>query len=372
LAVLATVSFFDQVNGIKMKTYRAWLLFSALLVVMLLIYYFIRHPTNTGVISSETAKVGSSSASGIVTATNVLKENISKTQATTFRPTNTTPIINDHQKTNEIRQYMESQNKAILFYGRVVDQDENPISDVKVKVEVRHIKVIVPAPWGDEDQIIPIEKETDSTGHFEVNGVTGDSLTIIFVEKEGYRLSPKLENTYGYGGVPNPFQPDPQNPVIIKMWKLGEPANLISHQTLFGFQPDGRVYTLDLLADQKIASVSANGDLRVQFQRQSVLKPKEEYPWILGISAVNGGLIETTDEFEYLAPENGYQPQVSFRTNSISPKAMPDLIKDFYFTSRNGQVYGVMSLQIFSDYNGQSAILVNSRVNPNGSRNLQP
>jgi hypothetical protein len=356
-----------------MKTNRVWLIFSALLVVAFLAYYIIHQPaTAQKQISNITAKNGPSSISKNNRDTNALVKHLVITQLVTPTSINPPPVVNDRQKTNAIRQYIESQNKPIEFYGLVIDQNHNPIIGVKVNVEIRHIKVIVPAPWGNEDQIIPIEKETDSDGHFEINGVVGDSLTIKSVEKEGYQISPKMEDIYGYGDVPKPHHPDPQNPVIIRMWKLTESANLISHRTLFGFQPNGSTYTLDLLADKKMGGENIKGDLRIQFRRDASIKPKVEYPWTLEISSIDGGLIETTDEFEYLAPENGYQPQIIFQTNSIAPRSMPDLTKDYYFTSRNGQVYGVLRLQIFSDYNGQGAILVESRINPYSSRNLQP
>jgi hypothetical protein len=373
LAVLATISIINQADGNKMKTQRVWLLLGGLLVLAFLAYYLTRQrATMQKRISNATHEARPTSGSKTVVYTNALSRNPTMAQPAIPASTNPTPTINDRQRTNEIRQYIESQNKPIEFYGLVIDQSSNPISGAKVRVEVRQKKVIVPAPWGDKDQVVPIGKETDSDGRFEITGVTGDSLTIRSVEKEGYKLSPKTENIYGYGGVPKPFHPDPQGPIIIKMWKLGEPANLISHRTLFGFQPDGRIYTLDLIGDSKMVGASLNGDLQIRFQRPLELKPKEIYDWTLDIFVVNGGLIETTDEFEYLAPENGYQPQISFQTNSVSPKAMPDITKDYYFNSRNGQVYGVVSLQIFSDYNGQSAILVDSRINPNGLRNLQP
>jgi hypothetical protein len=356
-----------------MKTQRAWLLFGALLVVAILAYYFIRQlATEQNQTGSAAAKAKPSSELKNVKDINVPANHSAITQSVTSASINSTPVVNDRQETNEIRQYMELQNKPIEFYGLVIDQNNNPIVGAKVQVEVRHLKVVVPAPWGDEDQIIPIEKETDSNGHFEIDGVSGDSLTIKSVEKAAYKLTPKMEDIYSYGGVPKPYHPDPQNPVIIRMWKLGKSANLISHRTLLGFEPDGRIYTLDLVADTKKEGDYLDGDLRIQFQRDGSIRPKEEYPWSLEISAIDGGFIETTDEFEYLAPENGYQPQIMFKTNSFAPRSMPDLTKDYYFTARHGRVHGVLHLQIFSDYNGKSAILIDSRINPNGSRNLQP
>lgn len=360
---MAAISFIYKTNGTKMKRSLAWLfiLFVVAAIVALVLY-----------------KAGKRVHLPTETELPVQKESAVTNYSLTNRQTRSQHFASNQiiQKASQaatseielLRNSLESKNAPISFYGRVIDQDGNGLADVHVSMDVRqwHFN----GHWG--NTFPEFERITDSRGNFSVENTAGDYLSINSVVKNGYRLSPKAPNSFGYGSVPNPIHPDPQNPVIIKMWELGESANLVSHRTLFGFQPDGRIYTLDLLADKKMESGNANGDLRVQFKRQSVLKPKEEYPWTLELSAVNGGLIETTDEFEYLAPGNGYLPQVLFQTNAIFPKAMPDITKDYYFTSRNGQVYGVVSLQIFSDYNGQSAILVNSRANPNGSRNLQP
>jgi len=347
-----------------MKINRTWLLLGVALIAAFLLYHFFRQPSAVAENKSNKASDAGLPASESATATNALNANPT-TQTIASPPMNPSSTVNDRQKTNAILQYMESQNKPIEFYGQVVDQDGNPISGVKIKVKVRHWDVKVPAPFGDEVRMIPVEKATDLGGRFEIHDVTGDVFDIESIQKNGYALSPKTPNGFGFRG--GSFE----QPVIIRMWKLGKPAKLVTHRTLFGFQSDGRIYTLDLLTDKKIESGNANGDLRIQFYRQSI-KPKETYPWTLEISAIDGGLVETADEFEYIAPENGYQPQVTFQMNSISPTAMPDLIKDYYFTSRNGQISGVVHLQIFSDYNGQSAILVESRLNPSGSRNLQP
>ncbi|HEV2455649.1 MAG TPA: hypothetical protein VGY98_15395, partial [Verrucomicrobiae bacterium] len=203
---MATISFINQIDKTKMKRHRVRLLFGALVIVLLLVYYFIPRPKTIGEkTDKETAGARSSSTTNIATVMNAVKANAQTTQTTASPLANPTLIVNDRQKTNEIRQYMESQNKPIEFYGQIIDQDKNPISGVKVRVEVRHIRVIIAAPWGDEDQIIPIDKETDSGGRFVISGVTGDSLAIKSVEKEGYRLSPKTENIYRYGGELSPY-----------------------------------------------------------------------------------------------------------------------------------------------------------------------
>lgn len=352
----------------KIKHFRLLLITTIVLVIALLFWWRAtqRAVSSTPVIASPIQTNHTPNSVSVSNTTALIHSN-----STAFVDTNRL-IRNQIAQLEEFAQtYNKYHNIPIDFYGKIIDQDSNPVVGVKIDVTIRQQYVISAILRTSTDKEIPLNVVSGQNGCFVIHGKNGDSVHIDSIQKDGYRLSPKVEKTYAYVSSIEPFHPDSQNPVIIKMWKLGESANLISHRTLFGFRP-GRIYTLDILTDKKIENGSANGDLRIQFERQSVLTPREAYPWSLEISAVDGGLVETTDEFEYVAPESGYQPQISFQTNSISPKAVPDITKDYYFTSRNGRVYGVVSLQIFSDYNGQSAILVNSRINSNGSRDLQP
>lgn len=49
-----------------------------------------------------------------------------------------------------------------------------------------------------------------------------------------------------------------------------------------------------------------------------------------------------------------------------------NLKRSYYITTRKEKTFGVMQLEIMANYNGECAILVDSKVNPDGSRNLQP
>ena len=283
-----------------------------------------------------------------------------------FTPTNEPQIINDREKTNEIRQYMEALNKPIDFYGQITDQNGDPVSGVKVKCEVMHLKVIVPAAWGDEDQIIPIEKETDLGGLFEINGVIGRGLDIASIQKAGYLLSPKAPNHFA------PGTGSQQRPAVIKMWKEGPKEPLVGGSHVFGMDV-GKTYTLDLINGKKIEG-EAEGDLRISITRPPDAKPRDKFPWSFSIEAIGGGLAEADpfDEFMYLAPESGYEPKNEKQFDPNDPAWIGIVKKQIFIRSRNGHVYCRAEIEIDSIYNVHSAIQIKYAANPNASRNLQP
>jgi hypothetical protein len=274
----------------------------------------------------------------------------------------------DREKTNAIQQYMESLNKPIDFFGQIIDQDGNPVSGVKVKVKIRHIKVIVPAAWGDEDQIIPIEKETDLGGRFEIHDVAGvNGFDVESIQKAGYQLSPKAANHFSSSSG------SLENPVIIKMWKMGEKAQLINGNKFWGIIPDYRTYTMDFLTQTKSDGNNVSGDIRVRIIRPAQVKPRERFDWSFEIEGIQGGIIQTQDDFMYQAPEAGYQPKYEFSMSTNNPNWKREMDgMQFYLQSRNGNVCGRFAVDVIPDYNEQSVFNVTFSVNPNGSRNLQP
>jgi hypothetical protein len=270
---------------------------------------------------------------------------------------------------SQMKEIVETKNVPIDFWGRIIDQYEKPIAGVRIVMRVRHWELLPAA--GPTSTSPRVELLSDSDGRFEWHGQTGDTLSIEAVEKADYKLSPRARNGFSYGPSPEPFTPDPSQPVVIRMWRLGPGEPTVSNRGFFGFVPDGRLYTLDLIKNQKHENPSGDGDLTVRISRPSEIKPRDRYSWDLELAAIEGGIAEATDEFLYQAPETGYESKLRIKMDPADPNWTSVLRRQFYFRSRSGRVYGVIQMTVRPDYAGESAIQVESVVNPNGSRNLQ-
>jgi len=285
-------------------------------------------------------------------------------------PAMTPSPTNREQLTEQFTRDMLQRNVTISFWGKVLDQNDQPVPSANVVLAARQWTSAAPNSLDATHE--KRELTTDSEGRFELLGASGDVLNLESVQKPGYRLSDKTQRAFAYAKSATIFQPDPQNPVIIRMWKLGPAEPLVSTRTLFGFQPDGRPYTLDLLAKKKTEGENQTGDLVIKFNRSQITGTREPYTWGLEISAIGGGVQETTNEQTFLAPPSGYQPKVTIQMNQEQPNWAPSLTKDFYISTRNGTVFAAVHMEIQADYSGQSAIFVQARANQNSSRNLQP
>jgi hypothetical protein len=259
-------------------------------------------------------------------------------------------------------------NIPIEFYGKVVDQNDRPLSGVKVKAHVRHLIMATPTTRG--TRFKDCELATDQNGLF-VFSEKGAGITIDAIEKEGYELSKKAKRSYSYKGTSEIFTPDSDNPVVFKMWKQQGAEKLIKGDKFYGIIPDGRQYTLNLLYGQKIEGDSSKGDLKVTIERPAQITPRTPYDWSFTIEGINGGVIETADEFMYLAPESGYQPKYQFSMNSTHPKWSDKTKKQFYLSSRDRKFFGRMEVDVYSSYRDQAVFDVHYFLNTNGSRNLE-
>ena len=275
-------------------------------------------------------------------------------------------VVNDREKTNEIQRYMESQNKPIEFFGQVVDQDGNPLVGASVKGEALHVKVVVPAAWGDEDEIVPIEKETDSKGRFEIHGISGRAVELESIHKNGYEAEPvkrawrTMEGTF-------------ENPVIFKMWSTNIHEKLITGEKKFSIIPDGRSYVIDL-AKGAIAE-SGPGDLKIWVKRPEQVIYGQRYDWSCEVDAVDGGLLEEPiGSALYVAPTQGYVSSFQFEQRIGSGWGDSTGAKPFYVVLNNGREYGRITIELYSYYNDQipGMVRLSYAINPSGSRILKP
>jgi hypothetical protein len=274
------------------------------------------------------------------------------------------PVINDRDRTNEIRQMLEAQNKPIEFFGRVIDQDGNPLSGVKLKGKILHLKVIVPAPWGSQDEIVSIEKNTDQNGQFEVDGVSGRSFEIESIQKNNYEAEP-WQHTFGTES--GSFL----NPIIFKMWSTNIHEQLITGEKKFQIFPDGRSYFIDLTAGT--IAESGRGDLKVWIQYTNQIVKGQIYDWSAEIDAIDGGLCLGDSYSMFSAPADGYVPKFSLQQQIKGGQRGSIGDKKFYVMFNNGKIFGRIQIDLIAPFNDQvpGLIRLSYAINPSGSRILR-
>ena len=260
------------------------------------------------------------------------------------------------------REEMKNEWKTpIRFYGKVVDENGEPVAGAKA-----HFSWTDLSPEGTSQADV----YSNAQGLFSLSGVNG-KFTTVDVEKEGYYTSrQKNRSSFEYAEKTDEsfYKPDPSSPVIFHLQKKGEAEGMIQRQTLFGFKPDGSPGYLDLMDGKNRKDRS--GDIVVRLTRG----PEDEqrhFDCTIVFEALSGGLVESEDEFMFLAPETGYQPALQFHWNKDDPKWQMNLKKKFYIKSREGKIFARVEADIISRYNDQAAINMTYYVNPSGSRNLE-
>jgi hypothetical protein len=278
------------------------------------------------------------------------------------------PTNANADRLHKLEMAVAAKNVAIQFWGRVIDQDGQPLPGVRVVMSARK--------WHSLPEVgathAKVERITDSGGSFEIEGVSGDVLSREILEKPGYRLSQNAPISFSYGQSPEPFNANPREPIVFRMWKSDPVAGLISRRKLWGVVPDGRVYTFDLLDDTKVEGEQRVGDLRVRMIRPATVGPRDKFEWTLEIQGINGGLVETHDEFQFRAPESGYVSSLAIKMDPANADWTSVLKRAFYLSSRAGEVFAVVRLEAIPDYNDRSAINIEAIINPYRSRNLEP
>lgn len=265
-----------------------------------------------------------------------------------------------------LAQFRTPENVPITFYGKVIDQNGQPLSGAKVSLDViiSHF-----AENRTEEQRLTLQ--TDQNGDFQVAGLTAYAIAVQGIQKHGYELSQKVKRDYRFGAIPDDYRPDPAIPVIFKMWRHEHPEHLI-HSSWGGKVPcDGTTNRFDL----NTGTSSATGNLEISCLRVPLnLPPANTAPFTykLQISVDGGGIQATSDEFTYEAAENGYLQSVSFGQTSDALKwdRRTPIPKDYYIKTAKG-CYGRFSLQWNLASQSPTILKWESYINPTGSRNLE-
>jgi hypothetical protein len=270
-----------------------------------------------------------------------------------------------------LRDLAQQSNRPIRFYGKVIDQDENPIPGVKVTLGVRTAKEPIAGLVGDVFDYPVVT--SDAQGRFSITDAKGALLTIKSLEKPGYDASIKTVNkSYWYWRDPSQvFKPDPDSPEIFRMWRKEGAEKLLLKSVGRAIPYDGTSVSINLLSGE---GASPGNDVRITLLRNptQIIWGQRNYEWTATIEALQGGLILSQDEQMFRAPAEGYQTKLVIHVPANDPdwSDMKDLA--IYLKLRDGKYYGraELSFMVGSDREG-TPFKIRSAVNPSGSRNLE-
>jgi len=280
------------------------------------------------------------------------------------------PIPYDSQRTVAASNAVSAQilslwQNPIEFYGKVVDENTNAVVGAKVKFQWAEMPT--------EDGNRTSATESDSEGLFSLHGQHGPDL-MVAVSKEGYYASHRGEQGFKYGPFGDPgFSPDPQNPVIFYLRKKGTPESLV-HVAGTGLHAmrdfllaaDGKPTEVSL-RDGRLAA-AGQGDLKVEFQAgQALDNSPSKISWKCRVTVPGGGLIETTEEFPFLAPENNYTGSDEW---SVGTTNWTEQVNKKYYVKLPDGNFGRIQLRVIGTT--RAFFRLESFLNPTGSRNLEP
>jgi hypothetical protein len=338
------------------KNYKHILL---ILVCLILAVSFLWHHRNPQASSGEPLSQNHTKIQSAVT-------NISTAQSASNVVKQTASIVpSPTNRVEMLKRALESKNVPIDFYGRVVDQDSNSLSDVKIKVSVRHWQMTA----SDLSRTIPIERRTDVNGRFKIDGATGDAFDIEYVQKAGYEIEPTKNS---FGSSAGSFE----NPVVFKMWRSDIKEPLVAGAKFFKLVSDGQNYIIDFIKGEIfLESRGAEGDLSVWINKTEP-KVGQKYDWSFSIQADSGGLYEESNPYSamYLAPDGNYTNTFNgsfFASDQHWGNAIAG--KRFYINTRNGKMYGRIEIEVYPSYGntGEGRFWIKYAVNPTGSRILR-
>jgi len=249
---------------------------------------------------------------------------------------------------------------SIEFYGKVVDENSNAVAGATASFDW----VETPTEEGNRRT----NTESDLEGLFSLHGQLGLNLGVS-VSKVGYYNSRRDNDSFNYGALRGEsFSPDPRNPVIFHLRKKGIGENLIGVKQNYRVARDGTPLGINLTTGK--TTTGGSGDFVVRCWTDDQGKRSgPKYDWRCLVTIPGGGMVPTDEEFPFVAPEDGYTltNEIAMPTGRTNWTSQVDL--KLYFRLADGR-YGRMKFSMIAG--GQHFCMIDSVLNPSGSRNLEP
>lgn len=265
------------------------------------------------------------------------------------------------QKKQEMQRTAQLWRTPILYYGKVIDESNQPISGVKVSFNTSSVNESLTKEQYDTGTVT-----TDERGIFKIDGVRGVGM-VFQLSHPNYYLYPGNIMDYDIrdypkkGALPN----TEENALVFRMHSKGHPVSLVHRADGINVPLDRTPTALVLRGsdyNQKIGQlvVEASGNPPQRYDQQP-------FDWDAKITVPDGGLIEYTNQFDFVAPDSGYQSSIEF----AFPKetvGWTDTVSKNYFVKLPS---GYARLNIYIGAKRPLFFSVEYDYNPDGSSNLE-
>jgi hypothetical protein len=249
----------------------------------------------------------------------------------------------------------------IKFYGKVVDENGNPVVGATAKMSVADKPITDGAKY---------TRITDSDGLFSLTGLHGGAVSVNVV-KDGYYSSEQSRGMIRFGKFrsnSDPQIPTVSSPTIFMLRKMGESVPLVVKGVNKSIRKNGTPIEINLETGRTVAA--GQGHLRVEAWTKDQKKDdRGHYDWKVRISAPSGGLVERKDNFDFEAPSEGYQPFDEITMPQNAERWNPQASRQ-YFVKLDNNLYACIQFEMVAG--GDHFFSVTSYLNPTpGSRNLE-
>jgi len=262
-----------------------------------------------------------------------------------------------------------SKNKPISVYGRIIDQHDQPVPGVTLRVGLAYVPYLVVPGFGWSSTTVNVV--SDENGEFSIENQTGVYLAFDAAEKSGYQFG-NVDN-YAVYGDSSKNASTPTNRLIIHAWNVEAPKTRVKIDSVaVTFRPNGEFVSIDFdkkYGEDDVKSGPPDGDLYVAI----LAGPRDAngyFDWTATLRAVGGGVQEHSraERFPYLAPETGYVPEW---TKTIQHDRNGFLDARFYVTSRSGKRYSEIAVHFDPTWReGKGLVSLHYVTNLDGEREV--
>lgn len=347
-----------------MKPRKVFLLVLLLIGVAFVVLYYLRKPPEQAVVEPASVETEQANEANRTPAAPATRQ---KSQATAPPAVASEPTPESDPAgwiENRVKQQMAELERGkdewrtpIEFYGMVVDENTNAVAGAQADIDCNDL-----SPTGTSFY----HTQSDANGLFSIQGITGKLLGVK-VNKDGYySYQPHGLNFY-YAGQNQNFIPDAANPVIFRLKKKGIAEPLVVFEKNFQISISGKPLEIDLSTGKAVSP--GQGNAIMEFVKQPPEKPGDRhYDWTFRVTVPNGGLLLSTHEFDFLAPEKGYELSALVEMKSSWGDDWQSRMKREYFVRLPDGNFARVVLDLMS-HNG--SLKVQAFTNPSGSRNLE-